>query len=135
MAEIAGGRCIIKVEAERLRGMGTWPKSMQIIRFAIVGSLLGVVVASGGCTRNYYRQKADCEVSEILSEKDVYPQWKIENSHVYPDPRARFADPTNPDRPPMPPDDPAAYDLAPNPQKPPRKAGVEWVEGEGYLQL
>ncbi len=54
--------------------------------------------------------------------------------HVYPDSRARFADPTNPDRPPMPPDDPAAYDLSPNPQKP-GKPGVARVEGSGYLDL
>src|SRR5207244_4315918 len=57
----------------------------------------------------------------------------VENFHVYPDPRARFADPTNPDRPPMPPDDPAAWDLSPHPQKPPKETGVRQVEGLGYL--
>src|ERR1700730_14774802 len=94
----------------------------------------GLLLAVGGCTRNFFRQRADCEVGEVLAEKDVYPQWKIEDSHVYPDPRARFADPTNPDRPPMPPDDPAAFDLSPNPQNP-GKAGVGRVEGGGYLDL
>src|SRR5581483_5687182 len=53
---------------------------------------------------------------------------------VYPDPRARFADDTNPDRPPMPPDDPGSRWLSPNPQTP-GKAGVAWVEGTGYLNL
>src|SRR5262249_9145424 len=72
--------------------------------------------------------------SEILAEKDVYPAWQIEQYYVYPDPRSRFADPTNPDRPPMPPDDPAAYDLSPRPQHPP-KAGVQYIEGTGYLDL
>src|SRR5262249_20021088 len=66
--------------------------------------------------------------------KDRYPAWKIENWHVYPDPRARFADPSNPDRPPRPPDDPAAYDLSPDPQKP-GKAGIARIEGAGYLEL
>src|SRR5207249_4245019 len=47
--------------------------------------------------------------------------------------RARFADPTNPDRPPMPPDDPAAWDLSPHPQRPPWHAGVRLIEGFGYL--
>src|ERR1700690_189095 len=88
----------------------------------------------GGCTRSFYRQSADREVNDILAEKDKYPQWKIEQYHVYPDPRARFADPTNPDRPPMPPDDPAARDLSPNPQKP-GHAGVARLEGEGYVKL
>ena len=71
-----------------------------------------------GCTRNFFRQRADKEVDSILNQKDKYPQWAIEQYHVYPDPRARFADPTNPNRPPMPPDDPAAKKLSPNPQKP-----------------
>ncbi len=70
----------------------------------------------------------------MLGQKDKYPAWAIENWHVYPDPRARFADPSCPDRPPKPPDDPAAYDLSPNPQKP-GKAGVAWIEGNGYLDL
>src|SRR5207245_286130 len=54
--------------------------------------------------------------------------------HVYSDPRARFADSTNPDRPPMPPDDPAAWELSPHPQKP-GKAGIAAVQGTGYLEL
>src|SRR5262249_25184810 len=37
-------------------------------------------------------------------------------------------------RPPMPPDDPAARDSAPNPQRPP-KAGILQVEGNGYLDV
>jgi outer membrane protein TolC len=94
----------------------------------------GLLAESAGCTRHYYRKQADKEVSEILAQKDKYEAWRIENWHVYPDPRARFADPTNPDRPPMPPDDPAAYDLSPNPQKPPH-AGIARVEGTGYLDL
>jgi hypothetical protein len=91
-------------------------------------------VGSSGCTRHFFRKHADEEVGEVLAEKDRYPAWKIEQWHVYPDPRARFADPTDPDRPPKPPDDPAAYNLAPNPQRP-GKAGVERVEGAGYLDL
>src|SRR5713226_5491963 len=71
-----------------------------------------------GCTRNFFRQRADKEVREVLAEKDQYPQWQIEHWHVYPDPRARSADTGHPDRPPMPPDDPAAYDLSPHSQKP-----------------
>src|SRR5439155_25752912 len=94
----------------------------------------GVLVQSGGCTRPYYRKQADKEVGEILAQKDKYPFWAIKNWHVYADPLARFADSSNPDHPPKPPDDPAAYDLSPNPQKP-GKAGVVRIEGTGYLEL
>src|SRR5438874_2076573 len=87
-----------------------------------------------GCTGTFFRQRADKDVDKILAEKDQYPQWAIEQYHVYPDPRARFADPTDPDHPPMPPDDPAARHLSPNPQKP-GKAGSAGVDGTGYLDL
>ena len=93
-----------------------------------------LLLAPGGCTRRFFRQRADREVAEILTEKDKNPAWKIEQYHPYPDPRARFFDPSNPDRPPMPPDDPAAHDLSPNPQKP-GKAGVGLTGGKGYLEL
>src|SRR5215472_12300995 len=90
-------------------------------------------IGSSGCTRPFFRKRVDVEVGEVLAEKDRYPVWKIEQWHVYPDPRARFADPTDPDRPPKPPDDPAAYDLSPNPQRA-GKAGVAQVSGKGYLE-
>jgi outer membrane protein TolC len=87
-----------------------------------------------GCTRHFFRKCADQEVGEVLAEKDRDPNWRIEQWYVYPHPRSRFADPTNPDRPPMPPDDPAAWDLSPHPQKP-GKEGSARVEGTGYLDL
>lgn len=96
--------------------------------------LLLLICEVGGCSRPFYRKQADRDVSQVLGDKDRYPAWQIENFHVYPDPRARFADPSNPDHPPKPPDDPAAYDLSPNPQKP-GKAGVARIEGTGYLDL
>src|SRR4051794_28157726 len=95
---------------------------------------IGVLCGPGGCTRSFYRKNADKEVSQVLAEKDRYPNWQIEQFHVEPDPRARFADPTNPDRPPMPPDDPAAWALSPKPQKP-GKAGIDFVQGQGFLDL
>jgi outer membrane protein TolC len=94
----------------------------------VVGAL-----ALGGCTRHFFREHADKEAEAILKEKDRDP-WQIEQFHVYPDPRARFADLTCPDHPPMPPDDPGAYALSPNPQKP-GKACVGLVQGTGYLEL
>ena len=90
--------------------------------------------ALSGCTRHYFRKDTDKEVSQILADKDKYPAWHLEQYHPYPHPLSRFADPTDPDHPPMPPDDPAARDLSPTPQKP-GKAGIARVEGTGYLNL
>jgi hypothetical protein len=103
----------------------------QLLKIAL---LIAFLVQGSGCTRVFFRNQADKEVAEILGDKDKYAAWSIDNFHVYPDPRARFADPTDQDFPPKPPDDPATYDLSPNPQKP-GKAGVRRVEGDGYLQL
>src|SRR5580765_8751588 len=97
------------------------------MRFSLLLMLTLALLVPTGCTRRFYREQADKQAEEVLTEKDRDP-WKIENWHVYPDPLARFADPSNPDCPPMPPDDPAAYDLSPNPQKP-GKQGVERTEG------
>lgn len=92
------------------------------------------LLAGSGCTRRFFRQRADKEVDALLREKDVYDPWKIDQYHVEPDPRARFSSSGNPDRPPMPPDDSAATSLAPNPQRPP-KTGIELEEGQVYLDL
>src|SRR5262245_41920777 len=101
----------------------------------LVAMAIAATFASGvsGC-RSFARRCADKEVAQVLGEKDRNPDWKVENYHIYADPRARFADPTNPDRPSMPPDDPAAYCMSPNPQKP-KHVGVARVEGTGYLEL
>jgi hypothetical protein len=96
--------------------------------------LVPAILAGPGCSRRFYRKQADREVLGLLAEKDKDPRWTIAFLHVYPDPRSRFADWTNPDRPPMPPDDIAAKTLSPNPQKPGHK-GVAYIEGTGYLQV
>jgi hypothetical protein len=91
-------------------------------------------LALGGCTRSFFRERADKEALEAIAEKDQYEQSSVENFYVYPHGDARFADNSKPDRPPMPPDDPATKSLSPNPQKP-GKAGTGLVEGTGYLDL
>ncbi len=96
--------------------------------------VLGLLMSLSGCTRRFFRRRADAEVDEILCEKDKYPQWKLNDYYVYPHPLSRFADPTDPDRPPMPPDDPASWDLSPHPQRPLLKGYGYW-QGTGYLEL
>src|SRR5581483_5804510 len=74
---------------------------------------LGVSTTAVGCTRKFFRERADIDAMAMIHEKDQDPRWRLVNYHVYPDPRARFADWSNPDRPPMPPDDQAAQSLSP----------------------
>jgi hypothetical protein len=93
-----------------------------------------MAISFAGCTRAFYRKQADKEVTDILMEKDKIENAKIEQWHVYTDPRARHADPTNPDRPPMPPDDEDAWRLGPHPQKPGHR-GTATVEGTAYLEM
>lgn len=115
--------------------MGEMDKSHALVRsVGVVLVLVGSLLLSSGCTRQFYRRWADKDVAGLLREKDVFPQWRIQDMNFYPDPRSRFAPAGDPNRPPMPPDDPAAKLLAPNPQRP-GHAGVGLYEGTGYLEL
>ncbi len=115
--------------------MGKHPHSWQAGRRLVSILLtLGIVISLGGCTRAFFRKQADKEVYDVLKEKDKYPEWGIDQFHVYPDPRARFANKDNPDRQPMPPDDEAAWKLSPHPQGP-GHAGVATTENTAYLEM
>jgi hypothetical protein len=114
------------------RSLGNMNRFARLTFVLVMAGLFSLYLT--GCTRKFYRNQADLEVSDILTQKDQFAEWQIDQYHVYPDPRARFADDTNPDRPPMPPDDPASAEMAPNPQKP-RHAGIRLIEGTGYLDL
>ena len=105
-----------------------WPTRL------LVWLMIPLIVVGPGCSRRFYRDWADKATEAIIEKKADDPRWALQSYHVYPDPRARFADTTNPDRPPMPPDDPGAKERAPNPQHP-GKAGVARIEGVGYLSL
>jgi outer membrane protein TolC len=70
--------------------------------------LLAAILASG-CTRAYYRRSADRDTYQAIAQHSNEALWPIANPPVYPPPQSRLFDPFNPDRPPLPPDDPAAY--------------------------
>lgn len=102
-------------------------------------ALASVTLLGSGCSRMHFRDRADKDVAALLTQKNIFPDWKIENWHVYPDKKARFADGPGPcgppdfDNPAYPPDDYAAWLLSPNPQKPKAKYGAGRFEGTGYL--
>jgi hypothetical protein len=82
--------------------------SKSILRACLISGLVGTSIFTwGGCTRPKHRSNADNEARFLLNEK------KHESGEVNPgdygievDPSSRMFDPFNPDRPPMPEDDP-----------------------------
>jgi outer membrane protein TolC len=76
------------------------------LRFAF---LLALWLIGGGCSRNHYHTAADNEAYGLLREKSDDPRWALGQYSVYMDPRSRFREIYNEDRPPMPPDDAASH--------------------------
>lgn len=70
---------------------------------------LVLVVLLCGCGREYYRRSADRDTYAATAEHETDPRWQLPRINVDPAPTSRLYDPTNPDYPPFPPDDPAAY--------------------------
>jgi outer membrane protein TolC len=68
-----------------------------------------VVFSLCGCSRQFFRLRADKEVKYLVTQKSNDPRWELSNFTIGMDPRARYFDPTNPDCPPMPYDDPASH--------------------------
>lgn len=77
-------------------------------RWRFTGRVVAAALACVGCSRTYWRTQADGETYPIIEERIVTPAYDIGRTRVEPDPASRLADPTNPDHPPKPPDDPAA---------------------------
>jgi hypothetical protein len=72
--------------------------------------MIAAVAAQTGCTRTFWRGRADREVAYLVAEKSNNPRWALPPGfNLNMDPRSRYYDPTNPDRPPLPPDDPYSH--------------------------
>ena len=71
--------------------------------------LVTVAIVAGGCSRTEHRLHADREVYDAIAERNADPRWHAADYSIEMDPRSRYFDPCDPDRPPMPQDDPAAH--------------------------
>lgn len=85
-------------------------------RKAFGASVFAIVVAACailplGCSRQHYRRQADTEVYGLIAEKADDSRWQLKNYAITPRRESRMYDPTSPDCPPMPPDDPASHRL------------------------
>ena len=88
----------------------------RIDRLGLVGQL--AVVLTGcllttqvACTRTTYRLRADAEAYRLIGEKAQNPDWPLEDYSINIGPESRMFDPFDPDRPPLPQDDPASHRL------------------------
>ena len=78
-------------------------------RATIAAAFSAGLLGWSGCTRQQYRAKTDREAYYLLDEKrqeSCEPGAEVIRIEL--DPRSRMFDPFNPDRPPMPEDDPQA---------------------------
>lgn len=71
--------------------------------------LVSIAIAVSGCSRTEYRLRADREAYDAIAERNVDPRWQAADYSIEIDPRSRYFDPYDPDRPPMPRDDPASH--------------------------
>jgi outer membrane protein TolC len=67
-----------------------------------------IMLLAPGCTRSYYRNYADEDVYGIFRERLVDWRWRLPSRAVEADPRTRMAVRFDPDREPIPPDEPVA---------------------------
>ena len=78
-------------------------------RFRVILLLLACACfVATGCSRTRYRLQADRDAHAVIAERNTDPRWNTADYGIEIDPRSRFFDPHDPDRSPMPPDDPAS---------------------------
>ena len=99
--------------------------TMNTISKPIQWTLLGLLVISlgqlSGCSRPFWREQAERDSYEAITENLTDPRWAVPRIDVSADPRSRFYDPYDLDYAPLPPDDPDAH------------AYMHWVDGwNGY---
>ncbi len=84
------------------------PTATHRWRYCVIILSLAATVATG-CSRTRYRLQADQEVAELVTQKSFDQRWAIPGFTLATDPRSRYHDPSDPDRQPLPPDDPASH--------------------------
>ena len=94
---------------------------------------VAALVPGLGCGREFFRKWADQDVTESVFEKSRDPRWNLPVFSIEPPRGSRYADWSDPDRPAAPPDDYAAQELAPVPQKPHIRL-LTPMEGTGYYE-
>ena len=79
--------------------------------YPMVVLLVSVLVFGVGCSRTdrtENRLEADREAYDVIAERNDDSRWRTDDYSIEIDSRSRYFDPCDPDRPPMPQDDPAS---------------------------
>ena len=78
-----------------------------------LAALCSIIVAAtlSGCTPVNYRIQADSDAYNAIEEKNSDERWKADDYSVEIDSRSRYHDIYDPDKPPIPQDDPSAHQL------------------------
>jgi outer membrane protein TolC len=76
------------------------------VPFLLIASAL--LIASG-CSRSKYRLQADRDAYATIAERNLDPRWSAMDFGIELDPRSRFFDSYDPDKSPMPQDDPTSH--------------------------
>ncbi len=71
--------------------------------------LLASVLIASGCSRTHYRLQADRDAYDVIAERNNDPRWSTPDYGIEVDPRSRYHDDHDPDRSPMPTDDPVSH--------------------------
>ena len=77
----------------------------------LLGAALAMAALLAGCSRGHYRRQADADAYQLIGEKTCDSRWELNDYRVTPTVESRMYDPTSPDCPPMPPDDPTSHRL------------------------
>ena len=95
--------------SKRVTGTPTMHDSPPALRVRGMLTLLAFIVVANGCSRAKYRIQADREAYDVIAERNADPRWCATDFGIDMDRRSRFYDPYNPDRSPMPADDPTSH--------------------------
>ncbi len=79
-------------------------------RLVLMLAGLAGVSSISGCSRQFWRTQADRDSYAAIGEKVNDAHWQIPRFELTPDSRSRFYDPYDPDKTPLPPDDPTAHE-------------------------
>ena len=86
----------------------THHKRKGILSIPVVVCALALIVLLPGCSRRFWRNQAERDTYNVISQKLNNPHWQLPRINLNPDPRSRFYDPYDPDEAPLPPTDAAA---------------------------
>ena len=85
-----------------------WFSGRHRLRFILLVLAVCTSWTFCGCSRSQYRLQADREAYDVIAERNADPRWSAADYDIDMDSRSRFFDPHDPDRSPMPLDDPAS---------------------------